>query len=514
MSINRTDRMSGVLATAIGMVMCLMLATTVSAQVDNTWLGGTGYWTNGVNWSTGVKPGSSALTNFFIDGGNSLVSTVKVVGVVSYNATLGSLTISSGDVLQLMNATAGSLRPTAMTNEGLIQVISGSGFYFQTPTLRNSGIMEAVGGELFYSPSSSGTINNTGGVIRATSGSFLVDRAGTKIVGGNLYIASTATNNIIPAANAACDLVLDGGVIATNAGYTVIKTTTLPGVAQNRNMFLTVTNGAKYVNTGTLDIIQNLTNAMDGNVNMRFRVEAGGELKNTGTINISQVQTNNAGAWAIPAYLQMNVEGFQNDGTITINSLMNSTDTAQFRSTFAATNAGNIVVQGPKSSILMTNQTLIQTSGTLTVKDGGSIVVSNLTINGGTLTGDGSVTGAVVVSAASILAPGTNSVGMLSITGGVTFAENAVYNWEYGNATGDLVSVAGNLTLPASATVNVTGSGIFPATATLFTATTLDGAPTLNWTVNGVSGYSAKIQNNSVVLYRSLTSSGLVITIE
>lgn len=512
MSINRTDRMSGVLAAAMGMVMCLMLATTVSAQVDNTWLGGTGYWTNGVNWSTGVKPGSSALTNFFIDGGNSLVSTVKVVGVVSYNATLGSLTISSGDVLQLMNATAGSLRPTAMTNEGLIQVISGSGFYFQTPTLRNSGIMEAVGGELLYSPASSGTINNTDGVIRATSGSFLVNKTGTKIVGGNLYIASAATNNIIPAASAQCDLVLDGGVIATNAGYTVIKTTTLPG--GSRNTFLTVTNGAKYVNTGTLDIIQNLTNAMDGNVNMRFRVEAGGELKNTGTINISQVQTNNAGAWAIPAYLQMNVEGFQNDGTITINSLMNSTDTAQFRSTFAITNAGNIVVQGPMSSILMTNQALIQTAGTLTVKDGGSIVVSNLTINGGTLTGDGSVTGAVVVSAASILAPGTNSVGMLSITGGVTFAENAVYNWDYGNATGDLVKVTGNLTLPASAIVNVTGSVGFPATATLFTATTLDGAPTLNWTVNGVSGYSAKIQDNSVVLYRSLTSSGLVIIIE
>ena len=491
----------------LGMVLLssLVLATTASAQVDNTWLGGTGYWTNGANWSTGIVPRNDTgtpKTNIFIDGGNSLVSTVKVVGLVSYNATLGTLTISSGDVLQMMNATGGSLRPSAMTNDGVIQAVSGSGFSFQTPTIRNSGIMEAVGGELNYY-TINGIINNTGGVIRATSGVFLVSRTGLQITGGNLFIASTATNNIIGAASAQADLTLNGGIIATNAGYTVIKTTSLPGPNQSRNIFLTVTNGAKYVNTGTLDILQDLTDAMNGNVNMRFRVEAGGELKNTGIINISQVQTNNAGGWAIPAYLQMNVAGFQNDGTITLNSLTNSTDTAQFRSTFAITNAGNIVVQGPRSSILMTNQTLIQTAGTLTVKDGGSIVVSNLTINGGTLTGNGSVTGAVVVSAASILAPGTNSVGTLSITGGVTFAGNAVYNWEYGDGAGDLVSVDGKLTLPASATVNIAGSGGFPAPATLFTATTLDGATTLGWTVTGVNGYSAKIQDNSVVLVKS-----------
>ena len=99
------------------------------------------------------------------------------------------------------------------------------------------------------------------------------------------------------------------------------------------------------------------------------------------------------------------------------------------------------------------------------------------------------------------LAPGNQGVGTLTVNGDAVFSSGGVYAWEYLDGTGDLVDVNGMLTLPSTATVEVSGSGAPPSTLVLFTADALDGATDLSgWTVNGLKDGKAQIQGTSVTL--------------
>ena len=140
------------------------------------------------------------------------------------------------------------------------------------------------------------------------------------------------------------------------------------------------------------------------------------------------------------------------------------------------------------------------TSGTLLVN--GSLAAGSVVTVGtnGTLGGSGIVRGPTTVN--GTLAPGGSDRGTLTFGGNAIFSEKAKYNWDYIGGTGDVVSVTGNLQLPASATVNVSVATRVPTQpSVLFQAGSLSGsgATTVSgWTVT--DGYSVAIQGTSILL--------------
>jgi hypothetical protein len=120
---------------------------------------------------------------------------------------------------------------------------------------------------------------------------------------------------------------------------------------------------------------------------------------------------------------------------------------------------------------------------------------------GGLVGGLGGIAGTTTLGATATLNPGA-SPGTLTFANDLTLTSGLVYNWEYGAGL-DLVSVLGTLTLASNVTINVIdlGGGSLPETPVLFSAGALAGSTDLSgWTINGLSGYSAQIQGNNVVL--------------
>lgn len=105
------------------------------------------------------------------------------------------------------------------------------------------------------------------------------------------------------------------------------------------------------------------------------------------------------------------------------------------------------------------------------------------------LAGSGMVTGNVTLANGGVLAAGgTNATGALSFSTNLTLAASAVIDWNYSDATQDVIVVAGTLTLPTVATVNVSRvTGRLPIKGVLFTFGSVSpSSPDLSqWVITG-----------------------------
>jgi len=135
------------------------------------------------------------------------------------------------------------------------------------------------------------------------------------------------------------------------------------------------------------------------------------------------------------------------------------------------------------------------TTGTTTVNDGTLLVSGSLdspTVNvndGGTLLVSSSAP--MPAATITIAAGGTFGVAgtVASSVNNLTFAEGSNVSWTYDGAanTAGLVNVTGTLTLPAVATIDLSGTGPLSSGQVLFSATdgTVAGATDLSgWTIN------------------------------
>jgi len=161
------------------------------SQTDSTWNGGTGNWSNPLNWSTGVPNGNF---NAFISHGNPGISTANL----DINATVANLSLDSGNTLNILagnaltfqsasGSTIDSAGMITVASTGAIVIGAGNSLSVTGGTIRLDGgsITGATGLE---SLTNLGKIEGHGTI----SGVGLFTFAGITVDGGTLTIQTNS----------------------------------------------------------------------------------------------------------------------------------------------------------------------------------------------------------------------------------------------------------------------------------------------------------------------------------
>ena len=354
-----------------------------------------------------------------------------------------------------------------------------------------------------------GTVTVTGATTRAAN------TTGPGPTGAGIYSTGNITVTGAAVTSAAdCGGVIDGGnaISLTNtalkgnvAGIKIWKTAPMSGSATVtvNGGSLTATSGDAFYVTGTTG------NAAAGNINVlsgaTVSANTGNILKvvSSSTATLTATEETLAGNFVtyststINAVLRTNTTltgavnaapaGTQRwtiDSTSTWNVTSNSTLTG-------LTNAGTIngpgavaasalVLQGGMinavlagtaglTKITASNATLLATNtytGTTTVSNGtlfisGQLAASTVAVWGGTLAGTGSMAGAVSIHSGSVLSPGVNDIGTLTVSNALTLYGGSTVTMKISKTaeTCDVVRVTGLLTLAGSLRVtNLSGT--------------------------------------------------------
>ena len=435
----RSILLAGVAAGLVG------LTPARAPAADVTWLGGTGNWNVGANWSGGSAP--AAGDNVFIDGGNAVNSVVSL----NVNASINNLTISSGDTLGINNfqtlfmsgnlANAGTLElnssgsatdlrigpTTTFSGTGTVTLsnnasnriwglastnvltnsaghtIQGAGqIGIASMGLDNQGLIDAN-----QSNALTVQLNNTAGVTRSNSGTMQASS------GGTLTIASTNLDNTNGTIQA-----LAGSTVNINGGRITggLLTTAGDGVVQLGNPAtldtLTNTGLVRINNLQQAFIAGTITN--DGTIALAstgtatsLRIDGDVTLTGTGTVTMSNSAANfiwglnaanvltNAAGHTIQGSGNIGNTGnmgLDNQGLIDANQP--NALTVQLNNTAGVTRSNSGTMQASSGGTLTIASTnLDNTNGTIQALAGSTVNINGGRITGGLLTtaGDGVV---------------------------------------------------------------------------------------------------------------------------
>ena len=381
----------------------LLLAIHAPAlAVDRSWLGGSGAWGTGSNWTPTGVPTTGDTAD--VSGTNGTV--------VSLLTTTGSsgvgITVRSGNTL-LGNGTSGQNTQrlgngATLTNQGTIE----NALIQTANTVTNTGLIQANGAGKYMNLSASVTFANTGGTVRAVNGGILNVISNATVSNGTLSIDSTSSLQF-RGDNRTFTL---NNVAATNNGTMTLGMNL--NASNDRSVQTNLNSTTTFDNFGTINLsLVSPAGSTSGTKNSQMVVASTATFTNrsAGTLNVLNSGTETAGTTA--AYFQMNATGFNNEGTIAITTNTNSTGSAQFRApSVGFSNAGSITVDGPRSAIAMAGQTFTQTAGSLSLINGGTMTAGSVLINSGTLLGTGTISA---------------GIGTLSVTNSVTW--NAGNSW-------------------------------------------------------------------------------------
>lgn len=194
-------------------------------------------------------------------------------------------------------------------------------------------------------------------------------------------------------------------------------------------------------------------------------------------------------------------------------------------SAFTKTGLGTMTLTAANT---FSGTTTTVSAGTLNLNNtaGSGLGASNASVlAGGTLGGTGAFTGTASIATGGTLAPGGVAVIESLGTGNLTFANNAIYSWEYQGALADLTNVTGTLGFGAGLTVLITsldGGALASSPYTLFSYTGADpvapafnvvfGANTPTGAVNiSVDGLNKRVLLTAIVVPEPASLSLLVI---
>jgi len=320
----------------IRIVMVLVLVTTMSlflspqeAHADTkTWVGGTGVWSEGSNWSPTGVPASTDVIIIDDNGGTDSVVTLDI------NFTLeGSLLIEYGDTL-VISAGVDLINDGTINNLGTIDNNGAIGNFsdiHNEGTINNECYIHTVD-PIYYDVTiyndgyienhatinNDGTINNPGtignfdyGIIINDSGGTIVNAPGGIIsnwssssdativndTGGYIYNQNGA--DIVNAAGSSNALISNSGVI-DNEGRIESEDTSVGSIVNDGTIN---NNSSGYLRIGT-GVSNELVNDTNGIINNDGSIDNANQINNNGSI-----VNNSSGT----IYNQWNIN---NDGTI------------------------------------------------------------------------------------------------------------------------------------------------------------------------------------------------------
>ncbi|QSV64486.1 MAG: hypothetical protein HEQ26_18790 [Dolichospermum sp. DL01] len=526
----------------VGGTTTVAAASTWSAPVNlsNGTLTGTGALTisNKLNWSSGVLSGTGKKT---VTGTLNLNSEYPYIYLDGTTLETSGATVWTGNTF---NANNGAIWNN--TSTGTIDLQNDSDFSQWTgnqTTFNNAGTFTKSNGTTTDESYINGFFNNTGtvqvkaGTLRlagggTNTGSFSIDagatlsitanynfNTGTNITGvGNFVVSGYATTvKIIPAFNYSgavsvnnSDGSLDIGAASTWSAPVNLISGTLTGAgALTISNQLNWTGGAlsgtgKKTVTGTLNLSGN--QYLDGTT-----LETTGTTVWTGN---GTLYTNNGAIWNNTSTGTIDLQGdadlgsyyytgnqftFNNAGTFT-KSNGTTTDESYINGFF--NNTGTVQVQAGK---LRFDGGYTQTAGTTNLS-GGSLAFdySPLNLQGGNLTGIGTITGNVNNSGGQIN-PG-NTIGTLTVAGDYSQTGTGTVNLELGSDTSfDKLNITGAADVGGILKLNLT-SGYTPTIGTKFTVLTYGSATAKSFnTIQGIDissnlAFAPTASGNNLVL--------------
>ncbi len=401
---------------------------------------------------------------------NKSVGDIENYGTLKSHGTLknaGTLQINAGGTLDnSMGATlenAGLLGNHAkLNNSGTLMNTSGGQLYNYATLTNNSGgtVTNAGDFENDFALNNDGTLNNLRGKFSNQAGGTITN-TGTFGNDSTLDNAGSIRNDSEGTLDNYGTLTNDHGGRLTNAGFLENADTLDNSGALNNN------NGGTLQSDGTLNNYGTLNNNSGGTLtNSRF-LSNQGLLKNAGTLsndsgtlfyNYDRLTNSSGGAITNDGYME-------NDGTLANNHGGTITNSAYMRNKGTLNNAGILdnygTLDNTSSASIINTGTVWVVAGQALHNDGlykqpagstvidGSLFSSTLVqIDGGTLSGTGTITGNVFLGGR--LSPG-DSPGTLSINGDYTQSHSGTFFAELAGLTPgtqyDQVVVSGNASL-------------------------------------------------------------------
>ncbi|MFT3788366.1 MAG: autotransporter-associated beta strand repeat-containing protein [Tepidisphaeraceae bacterium] len=436
-----------------------------------------------------VNPASTTFSNssltytlqssggFGIASGTLTKSGTGTVIITNVNSSTGATTINAG-TLQLGNGTVdGSLASSGITNNGSLvynvataqsygNVISGTGSVTKSGpgTLTLNGNNNYAGGTTI----NSGTLTMTAGALG--TGNIAVASGATLNVNNNLTINAGQAVTGGGTINNTGSFTVNGDFTGFTGSYTHNSTTVSTGL----NTATATSKDAAYTIASNQGSAQGMVVAGNGNYVLEMGslsgvqsslIRGGNSATGTSTLKIGNLNTNTTFGGSI------------NNGATKILAL-------------EKVGTGTLILDlaSPGMSTFSGGTTV--TAGKLIVNSAFSSTSNNVTVNGGTLGGSGSIAAAVVVNAGGTIAPG-NSIGTFTV-GSATIG--GIFAVEYdGTGAGsiDLLNVTGALDISA-ATVDFSQLGAAADDAAYVFATygSLSGTPTFASATNIPAGYA------------------------
>jgi uncharacterized repeat protein (TIGR01451 family) len=442
-------------------------------------LGGSGTLTlnNGGSWSGGTMSGGGTTTNpssmtFSIPGAVTLNGrTLQNNGTLNVSGAVigGTGTIANTGTI---NDTVDATISAPVNNSGQVTAsahlsLAGNGSHTGTFTASSpASVIDFSGGNQTISGPFAGP-----GKFRFSGGTAAVNNAWSgkliEVAGGSVALNTSGT---LPALN------LSGGTLTGSGGLTVTGASTWSGGTIGGSGPLTFDAGATVTMPGTSAATLSRPLVNQGTINFTATSSAmlidGVPITNSGTMDIQSASQDILVTPGTPPFV--------NNGT-----LKKSAGAGAVQFAAPLSNTGLVQIG---AGTLNFSGVYAQSAGTTEVQAGATLQTGTLSLNGGTLVGNGTIAGAVDNHA--IVAPGA-SPGTLTISGDYVQASDGELDIQIGGTTPgtdyDQLLVSGNVTLAGTLSVSHINSFV-PATGNTFQILTYGGRPnsTAFATINGL----------------------------
>jgi len=345
--------------------------------------------------------GSSLFTNVLNKGQLTIASPVLVVGNVT-NASGGTLALNQGSAPEF-----GSLTNSGAISSSDLLVVDGA--YVQNAGSLTVTTPSTAGAYRL----STGSFSGTGGTVALNTSSWAINQTVNGTYSGTITGGATVTKN------GSATLTLSGGAdsfVARNLDISAGQIVVSKANALDHNLSVWINSGAAltFLADQTIDALtgNGLLNLNGGNVTLEQSSSFNGQITGSGVLDVASgtfvlnnsiASPNGTVGVGTGSTLTVSATGTVTTGTLNVTGgTMNLIGSATANTTNVTGNGvlhlGNGVDLGSSSAL----------AGTLT---SGQVYVNS----GGALTGNGKISGSVVVGNGGTLAPG-NSPGVISVT--------------------------------------------------------------------------------------------------